>query len=50
MRYENGQMIDMELIISRVLEHESHVFVILKEDLAMIEADSMMINGDGYQD
>ena len=40
MRFENGQMIDMEQIICRYLEQDQHVWVILKEDLALMEADS----------
>ena len=39
MRFENGKTIDMELIICRELTHDSHVWVILKEDLALMEAD-----------
>ena len=39
MRYENGQMIDMELIICRELQNGDTVWVILKEDLALMEAE-----------
>ena len=39
MRFESGTMIDMEQVIHRELESESHVWVILKEDLALMEAD-----------
>ena len=39
MRYENGNTIDMENIICRELENSSSVWVILKEDLALLEAD-----------
>ena len=39
MRFENGRTIDMELIICRELAQDSHVWVILKEDLALMEAD-----------
>ena len=39
MRFENDQRIDMEQIINRELQNESHVWVILKEDLALEEAD-----------
>ena len=39
MRFENGNTIDMELTINRELEPDSHVWVILKEDLALMEAD-----------
>ena len=40
MRYENGATIDMELTICRELENDSRVWVILKEDLALMEADA----------
>ena len=39
MRFENGQRIDMEQIIHRELENDQHVWVILKEDQALMEAD-----------
>ena len=39
MRYENGDLIDMELTICDKLESEVHVWVILKEDLALMEAE-----------
>ena len=39
MRFENGNTIDMELTINRELEPDNHVWVILKEDLALMEAD-----------
>jgi hypothetical protein len=40
MRYENGTIIDMETtIISDKLENEIHVWVILKEDLALMESE-----------
>ena len=39
MRFENGKTIDMELVIYNQLSHDSHVWVILKEDLALMEAD-----------
>ena len=39
MRFENGNTIDMELTINRELDPDSHVWVILKEDLALMEAD-----------
>jgi hypothetical protein len=39
MRYENGAMVDMDCIISDKLEIEVHVWVILKEDLALMEAE-----------
>ena len=37
MRFENGSTIDMELTICRELAQDSHVWVILKEDLALME-------------
>ena len=48
MRFENGQMIDMELVIGRELEQDAHVWVILKEDLALMEADNA--NAAGHYD
>ncbi len=39
MRFENGQLIDMDFIISDKLEEETHVWVILKEDLALMESE-----------
>jgi len=39
MRYENGTLIDMDSIICDKLENEIHVWVILKEDLALMEAE-----------
>jgi hypothetical protein len=39
MRYENGQLVDMDCIISDKLENDVHVWVILKEDLALMEAE-----------
>lgn len=40
MRFENGELIDMDLIIIDKLEPEQHVWVILKEDLALMEAEN----------
>ena len=42
MRFENGDMIDMEFTICDKLEPEEHVWVILKEDLALMEAERTM--------
>ena len=39
MRYENGTLIDMEVTICDKLENNTHVWVLLKEDLALIEAE-----------
>jgi hypothetical protein len=39
MRYENGNIIDMDHIIADKIENEIHVWVILKEDLALIESE-----------
>ena len=39
MRFESGDTIDMELTINRELQPNSNVWVILKEDLALMEAD-----------
>ena len=40
MRFENGTIIDMDLVIHRELENDAEVWVILKEDLALMEADT----------
>ena len=40
MKFENGVIIDMDLIIHRELENMQEVWVILKEDLALMEADT----------
>ena len=39
MRFENGTLIDMELTICDKLENDTNVWVILKEDLALMEAE-----------
>lgn len=39
MRYENGTILDMDTIICDKLESEIHVWVILKEDLALMESE-----------
>lgn len=39
MRYENGTLIDMDCIICDKLENEIHIWVILKEDLALMESE-----------
>lgn len=39
MRFENGDLIDVEAIISNKLKAEEHVWVILNEDLALMEAE-----------
>lgn len=39
MRFENGNLIDMDFIICDKLESEMHVWVVLKEDLALMEAE-----------
>ena len=44
MRYENGQLVDMDCIITDKLENDVHVWVILKEDLALMEAEQAKIN------
>ena len=40
MRFENGELIDMDLIIVEKLPPDTHVWVILKEDLALMEAEN----------
>ena len=42
MRFENGNEINMEMTIFHELQTESHVWVILKEDKALEEADPAM--------
>ena len=39
MRFENGTLIDMDITICDKLEGDTHVWVILKEDLALMEAE-----------
>ena len=39
MRFENGQYIGWDFIINETLTDEVHLWVILKEDLALIEAE-----------
>ena len=39
MRFENGTLIDMDITICDKLENDTHVWVILKEDLALMEAE-----------
>ena len=39
MRFENSTPIDMDLIICDKLKNDDHVWVILKEDLALMEAE-----------
>ena len=39
MRYENGQTIDVDQTIKAELHPDSQVWVILKEDLAVMEAE-----------
>lgn len=46
MRYENGTMVDMDCIISDKLESDVHIWVILKEDLALMEAEQAKARGE----
>ena len=39
-RYESGAQIDMDKIICDELEEDIHVWIILKEDMALLEAES----------
>ena len=40
MRFENGTLIDMDLTIcDKLQDNDQHVWVILKEDLALMEAE-----------
>jgi hypothetical protein len=39
MRFETGALIDMEWTIKEKLETDAHVWVILKEDQALMEAE-----------
>ncbi len=41
MRFESGDQVDMEHIICDKLEDDMHIWVILKEDLALIEAENI---------
>ena len=42
MRYENSERINMDMSIRSELKNDAHVWVILKEDLALMEAESGM--------
>ena len=37
MRFESGDQIEMDLVISETLKEEMHVWVILKEDIALMQ-------------
>ena len=39
MRYENGDQIDMDLIISDTLKDETNIWVMLKEDIALMQSE-----------
>lgn len=39
MRFENGDLIDIEGIVNNKLKSDEHVWVILNEDLALMEAE-----------
>jgi len=39
MRFENGDLIDIEATVCNKLKSEEHVWVILNEDLALMEAE-----------
>ena len=43
MRYENGNFIGWDFIIKATLDDDVHIWVILKEDLALIEAEQMQL-------
>ena len=44
MRYENGTLIDLDLTIcDKLCEPDQHVWVILKEDLALMEAEHAQV-------
>lgn len=40
MRFEHGELIDMDQIIVDKLKNDEHVWVILKEDLALMESEN----------
>lgn len=40
MRFENGDLIDMDMLIIDKLQMNQHVWVILREDLALMEAEN----------
>ena len=42
MRFENGDLIDLDYTVSDKVNHDEHVWVILKEDLALMEAERNM--------
>ena len=46
MRFENGTLIDMECTICDKLETNTEVWVLLKEDLALMEAEQAQNNRD----
>ena len=46
MRFENGQYIGWDFVIKNSLEDDVHIWVILKEDLALIEAEQMQLEQD----
>ncbi len=46
MRYENGNFIGWDFIIKDTVPDDVHIWVILKEDLALIEAEQMQLEKD----
>lgn len=40
MRFENGVMLNMDDIITEHLNDEAHVWVMLKEDMALIDSET----------
>ncbi len=46
MRFENGDQIDMDLIICDTLKEETHVWVILKEDIALMQSEETKFEED----
>jgi hypothetical protein len=46
MRFENGQYIGWDFIIKDTLQDDVHIWVILKEDLALIEAEQIQLEND----
>lgn len=46
MRYEEGEQIDMDLIICETLKEEEHVWVILKEDIALMQSEEQKFEDD----
>ena len=49
MRFENGQYIGWDFIIKDTLNDDVDIWVILKEDLALIEAEQMELEKENRE-